>query len=122
MIRRTPLKARTPLRRKTRLHAEPQEHVEPSSPYCAVCGQPTRTDHHWLLTRGAGGGDMPENLVSLCARCHTVAHGISRDSLGRMLPPLYQQRLKDFKAGRLDVRKKSKWAGFPINVQRGLFE
>jgi len=122
MIRRTPLRSTTPLRRRARLHAEPQEHVEPSSLFCAVCGQRAKTDHHWLLTRGAGGGDMLENRVPLCASCHTVAHGMSKESLARILPPLYQQRLKAFKAGTLDVRKKSKWDGFEIKPQRGLFE
>lgn len=41
-------------------------------PYCFICGHPA-TFHH-LRTKGAGGGDEPENLMALCLMHHREAH------------------------------------------------
>ena len=56
-------------------------------PWCEVCGRPAmRTPHH-LKTRGSGGGDEWENLMSLCLWHHDAAHH----------KPGYNQRLKERK-------------------------
>jgi len=44
---------------------------------CQVCG--TAGDnrlqlHHWWHFRSAGGGHDPENLVTVCFRCHEAIH------------------------------------------------
>ena len=46
------------------------------APECEWCGKENRTglDPHHVLTRGAGGPDVAENLVALCRRCHQDAH------------------------------------------------
>lgn len=44
---------------------------------CAVCGWKPCDAHH-LKSRGAGGDDVPENLISLCRRHHTEIHQIGK--------------------------------------------
>ena len=41
-------------------------------PFCEVvgCNEPSSPPHH-IRTRGAGGGDEPGNLLSLCTTHHT---------------------------------------------------
>jgi 5-methylcytosine-specific restriction endonuclease McrA len=63
-------------------------------PYCELCGRWGTVDVHHIDSRGAGHGDEPENLISLCRVCHRKAHdgNISRDELreikekSRMIP------------------------------------
>lgn len=43
-------------------------------PYCEICGSPCSNEPHHIVTRGAGGNDVPENLIQLCPVCHTKAH------------------------------------------------
>ena len=40
---------------------------------CHVCGV-TPVDVHHVRTKGAGGGDDLNNLISLCRVCHTKVH------------------------------------------------
>lgn len=47
---------------------------EARKPYCQVCGRWGVVHVHHIKTRGSGGGDVPENLISLCYECHTKAH------------------------------------------------
>ncbi|WP_416341297.1 HNH endonuclease signature motif containing protein [Sporomusa sphaeroides] len=40
---------------------------------CEVCGAPAHgIGPHHIITRGAGGADIPENLIQLCWTCHYV--------------------------------------------------
>lgn len=41
---------------------------------CLVCGQQAETAH--IKSRGAGGSDIPENLLPLCRRHHSEQHQI----------------------------------------------
>jgi hypothetical protein len=56
-------------------------------PWCEYCGKAGPTEvHHWEHSRGAGGDDLPANLIALCAGpngCHQKAHMglISKDQL-----------------------------------------
>ena len=43
------------------------------NPDCEVCGCPAVDVHH-IKSRGRGGDDIPDNLISLCRDCHTKAH------------------------------------------------
>ncbi|WP_422444340.1 HNH endonuclease [Thermoanaerobacterium sp. DL9XJH110] len=43
-------------------------------PRCQVCGSTWMLCVHHIRSRGAGGDDVPENLVCLCADCHAKAH------------------------------------------------
>jgi len=56
--------------------------------HCELCGKADMgLQVHHVVSRGSGGPDMPENLITLCASCHTLAHGgcISRDELWRVI-------------------------------------
>ncbi len=41
---------------------------------CAACGSPPPSDPHHITTRGAGGGDVSENLIALCRQHHNEIH------------------------------------------------
>ncbi len=40
---------------------------------CLACGR-SPSDAHHITTKGAGGGDVPENLMPLCREHHTLWH------------------------------------------------
>jgi 5-methylcytosine-specific restriction endonuclease McrA len=42
---------------------------------CCLCGRNRSFDVHHVIYRSHGGGDVEENLVTLCRRCHDKAHG-----------------------------------------------
>ena len=42
---------------------------------CALCDSTDGLQIHHAVPRGEGGSDFPENLISLCWRCHALAHG-----------------------------------------------
>lgn len=48
---------------------------------CISCDSKSTEAHH-VLSRGAGGWDIPRNLMSLCRLCHTQIHqyGLSKMS------------------------------------------
>ena len=43
---------------------------------CAVCGDPRRLQVHHIQKRSQGGGNEQMNLITLCEKCHALAHGI----------------------------------------------
>ena len=43
---------------------------------CALCGDTRRLQVHHYCHRSLGGNDTPHNLVTLCQRCHAIAHGM----------------------------------------------
>lgn len=43
---------------------------------CVVCGAIDGTVAHHIKTRGAGGNDLRENLITLCALHHKEVHDI----------------------------------------------
>ena len=43
---------------------------------CALCGNHDTLQIHHVIPRGQGGSDFPENLITLCSKCHAQAHGI----------------------------------------------
>ena len=44
---------------------------------CAVCGDPRRLQVHHIQKRSQGGGHEQMNLITLCEKCHALAHGIN---------------------------------------------
>lgn len=42
---------------------------------CALCDSNRGLQVHHVVRRSQGGTDFPHNLVTLCWRCHAVAHG-----------------------------------------------
>ena len=44
---------------------------------CALCGSTRYLQLHHYIPRGQGGKDCPHNLITLCADCHALAHGLN---------------------------------------------
>lgn len=42
---------------------------------CALCDDTRGLQVHHAIPRGQGGNDALHNLITLCWRCHCVAHG-----------------------------------------------
>ena len=42
---------------------------------CALCSDPRHLQIHHCIPRSAGGSNSVQNLVTLCANCHALAHG-----------------------------------------------
>lgn len=42
---------------------------------CALCDSTAGLQVHHVVRRSQGGTDYPHNLITLCWRCHAVAHG-----------------------------------------------
>ena len=41
---------------------------------CQYCGKKSNLEVHHKQFRGRKGGDSMENLITLCARCHSLVH------------------------------------------------
>jgi 5-methylcytosine-specific restriction endonuclease McrA len=41
---------------------------------CQCCGSSYNLHVHHVTPRGRGGDDAPENLITLCADCHSALH------------------------------------------------
>lgn len=50
--------------------------------HCALCDDGRRLQLHHVVPRGRGGPDTQMNLITLCPRCHLLAHGTDVDRLG----------------------------------------
>ncbi len=42
---------------------------------CALCDSDSGIQIHHIVPRGRGGTNFPHNLITLCWRCHAIAHG-----------------------------------------------
>ena len=42
---------------------------------CAICDDSRALQLHHAVLRSQGGNDSPHNLITLCWKCHAVAHG-----------------------------------------------
>ena len=54
--------------------------------HCELCGNPYRLEVHHIKSRGSGGDDVEENLITLCAFCHYKVHSglIKKEELQRI--------------------------------------
>ena len=43
---------------------------------CALCDSTQYIQIHHAVPRGEGGTNSPHNLITLCADCHALAHGM----------------------------------------------
>jgi len=53
---------------------------------CALCGDVDGLQAHHVIHRSCGGSNYPMNLITLCWRCHAVAHGTRMPEYGNMEP------------------------------------
>lgn len=49
---------------------------------CALCDSTKYIQIHHIIQRSRGGGNHPHNLITLCADCHALAHGMDLRGLG----------------------------------------
>ncbi len=42
---------------------------------CALCDSNRGLQIHHVMPRAQGGGNQPDNLITVCWRCHAVLHG-----------------------------------------------
>ena len=43
---------------------------------CTMCSDTRGLQIHHVVKRSLGGSDFPDNLITLCWKCHAVAHGM----------------------------------------------
>lgn len=43
---------------------------------CAMCSETRGLQIHHVWKRSLGGSDFPDNLITLCWKCHAIAHGM----------------------------------------------
>ena len=48
---------------------------------CEICGNYCSNEPHHVISRGAGGPDIPENMIQLCGKCHRKAHNGDFDKM-----------------------------------------
>lgn len=60
-------------------------------PYCEICLNPKIEVHH-IIFRSQGGPDSEENLISLCRKHHSLAHGHN--------PTKYRKIFQNIKSGK----------------------
>ena len=67
---------------------------------CEVCGEKVYGGCHHVIGKAAGGGDLVENLISLCQTCHIFeAHGghYSKDFLFGIIAEREGKTLEEIK-------------------------
>ena len=67
--------------RRPRLRLDPDSYrklraevLERDGWQCQTCGRPDRLQVHHIRSRGRLGDDTDENLITLCADCHSDIH------------------------------------------------
>lgn len=69
---------------------------------CALCDSTKYLQIHHYVHRSQGGDDTPHNLITLCADCHALAHGIILNDRGVTQEDVEQgivEYLADYYAG-----------------------
>jgi len=60
---------------------------------CEVCGHHGPSDPHHIISRGAGGDDTRDNLISLCRSHHTQIHAIGSSTFFNKYPHVMMRRM-----------------------------
>lgn len=58
---------------------------------CALCDDTRSLQIHHAVPRAAGGSDFPENLITLCHRCHAAVHGTLYPEMPDYCTPDYME-------------------------------
>lgn len=56
---------------------------------CIACYKEGRNDAHHVKTKGSGGDDVPENLLSLCRTDHQKIHKIGLTKFAKLNSSVY---------------------------------
>jgi Na+-translocating ferredoxin:NAD+ oxidoreductase RNF subunit RnfB len=70
---------------------------------CTACGFPGGDAHH-VSSRGAGGDDVPSNLMALCRKHHTEVHQIGWKKMTQKWPKV---RIWLERNGRIDILERA---------------
>lgn len=62
---------------------------------CALCDSTQYLQIHHYEPRSRGGVDHPMNLITLCSKCHALAHGMDLDSVG-LTPEDVRQNIAEY--------------------------
>jgi hypothetical protein len=73
---------------------------------CFICGEdnPHVLEEHHIIPRRHGGADDPENLVTLCANCHTAVEKLYDDDVFRQLGAAPLRSVPEQRADKETVR------------------
>jgi 5-methylcytosine-specific restriction endonuclease McrA len=77
--KRTPKSKRPPNPQKHSRIVDPLALKRAARDYCQLCGKWGVTQVHHIVYRSQGGGDVDDNLISLCVDCHNKSHGLIKD-------------------------------------------
>lgn len=90
-------------------------------PVCVMCGANNNLHHHHVIPRSQGGSNDQNNLITVCAKCHAIIHGMPSHTW------VHNQEMK--KRTERKNRKKRKFNGgtpklttFTLERQRDIFE
>lgn len=65
---------------------------------CALCDSTKYLQVHHAVKRSLGGTDRPENLITLCADCHALAHGMNLRDVVDMDQETIEQAIVEYLA------------------------
>jgi hypothetical protein len=77
--------------------------------FCVACGRRFGLNHHHMIPRVLDGPDEESNLITLCAECHGLFHGIERCS---NLSQLIREGHKKAKANGVKFGRKRKLSDY----------
>ena len=88
--------------------------------FCALCGKKEKLHHHHVQPRVLGGGDEPENILTLCEEHHGMIHkmqdengksrGLYRDHQELVKAGVKKAKERGVKFGRKRVITPEQWA------------
>lgn len=72
---------------------------------CIICGAPAEPVAHVVSRAQMGRGDIPQNIVCLCWRCHRAYDGTERDVYGGMIRDYLRAIYPDWNDEEMKVKK-----------------
>lgn len=82
---------------------------------CALCDDNRHLQIHHAVHRSQGGSNSPHNLITLCHRCHALAHGTNlykADGIDTLTPEDVNQAIVEYLAD-LYAPDWDPWETFP---------
>ena len=65
---------------------------------CALCDSPKYIQVHHAVPRSQAGNDSLHNLITLCATCHGLAHGVTLPDIPELTPADVEQGCVEYLA------------------------
>ena len=78
---------------------------------CIICGSYHAMPNSHFIRRSQGGLGIPENIVTMCMRCHTMWDGyVDREAMDTFIEKYLKERYPDWDRNKLYYRK-GEWHG-----------